>query len=296
MNEGHMIWSAEAAAALRATESAKPEDERVCYDYLAKDFLCKNRLLRNFFLWIAQRLLTPGASSSGQGARTQYIDDSLKACIDDGIQQLVNLGAGFDTRAYRFDELKAKVRVFELDHPATLKIKVEKVRKIFGSLPDHVVYVPIDFEKEKLSERLFESGYDRNLKTLFIWEAVSYYLTIDEVEGTLAFIVNNSGEGSSIIFDYMFQSVLDGTNTWKGAEKWQKAIRRSDGRNFGITEGTIEEFLSNRGFHQVKDATGEFLKNTYLKAIEQSKRHFFEWGIVHATVKPREGTKEVVQL
>ena len=288
MKEGKLVWSAEIPAALRAIESAKPEDERVCYDHLAKDFLCKNRLLRNIFLWVAQRLLTPGASPSGQGVRTQYIDDCLKACIDDGIQQLVNLGVGFDTRAYRFDELEAKVKVYELDHPATLKIKLEKVKKIFGSLPDHVVYVPIDFEKEKLAERLFESGYDRNLKTVFIWEAVSYYLTAEEVEGTLAFIVNNSGEGSSIIFDYMFQSVLDGTSKWKGAKKWQRAIRRSDGRNFGMEEGTVEEFLSNRGFHQVKDASGEFLKSTYLKAIEQSERVFFEWGIVHATVKPRE--------
>lgn len=287
MKEGHMVWSAEAAAALRAAESMKPEHKRVCYDPLAKDFLSKNQLLIRILLWFAERLFIPGASPA-QAARTVYIDDYLKSCIDDGIQQLVNLGVGYDSRAYRFGELRGQVKVFEVDHQATLKVKVEKVENIFGSLPDHVVYVPIDFEKEKLDERLFDSGYDRNQKTLFIWEAVSYYLTADEVEDTLAFIVENSGEGSSIIFDYMFQSVLDGTNKWKGANSWRRSIKRSDGRNFGITEGTIEEFLSNRGFHQVKDASGEFLKNTYLKAIEQSERVFCEWGIVHATVEPRD--------
>ena len=62
-------------------------------------------------------------------SRTRYIDDYLHECIDDEIKQLVILGAGYDSRAYRFDDLKGKVKVFELDHPATQKVKIEKIKK-----------------------------------------------------------------------------------------------------------------------------------------------------------------------
>jgi len=219
--------------------------------------------------------------------RTRYIDDYLKACIDDGIKQLVILGAGYDSRAYRFDGLKGKVKVFEVDNPATQKEKIEKVKKILGSLPDKVVYVPIDFHKEKLDERLFESGYDKNLKTLFIWEGVTMYIAAEAVDETLAFIVNNSGEGSSNIFNYIFQSVVDGTCEMEGAKKARKYVeRKGEPWTFGIEEGTTEEFLSKRGFYQVKDAGYEFLRSVYCKGANQSRKVPEFARIVHATVKP----------
>jgi methyltransferase (TIGR00027 family) len=213
----------------------------------------------------------------------------LEARIDDGIEQLVILGAGYDSRAYRFDELKGKVKVFEVDHPATQTVKMEKVKKIFGSLPDHVVYVPIDFENQKLDERLFESGYDKNLKTLFIWEGVTYYIMPEAVDITLAFVAKNSGEGSSIIFDYVFQSVLDGTCGVAEVNRARKAYERigtpltSEHPRFGVEEGTIEGFLSERGFYQVVNITGDNFESAYSKGATQNKKL---WSTVYAMVKP----------
>lgn len=201
---------------------------------------------------------------------------------------MVILGAGYDTRAYTFDELKGKVKVFEVDHPATQKVKVEKVKKIFGSLPDHVVYISIDFDKEQLDKRLFESGYDKDLKTLFIWEGVTMYITAEAVDETLSFVAENSGLGSAIIFNYMFQSVLDGTcEVWYAAKVREDYERRGKPLTFGIHDGAIEEFLSKRGFYQVTNVTGDFFRSSYFKGVNQDRMVCCLCGFVTATVKPR---------
>lgn len=92
------------------------------------------------------------------------------------MEQLVILGTGYDTRAYRIKGLKEKVKVFEVDHPGTQIIKKEKIREILGSLPEHVRYVSVDFEKERLGQRLIESRYDPSSKTLFVLEGLIYYI------------------------------------------------------------------------------------------------------------------------
>ena len=119
--------SAELVTAIRTTESMRPADEQVCYDPFAKDFLgpkftflTKSRILTRIALWNAERT-DPGAVGC-VASRTRYIDNYLQICIEDGIKQLVLLGAGYDSRAYRFNELADKVKVFELDHPATQKV------------------------------------------------------------------------------------------------------------------------------------------------------------------------------
>ena len=298
MKEGKPSWTAELGAALRAAEWLAPEDERVCHDPYAKDFLgpmfgaiAKSRLLTRIAVWFSERI-TPGMLGYIAG-RVRYIDDYLEARIDDGIEQLVILGAGYDSRAYRFDELKGKVKVFEVDFPATQKAKMEKIKKIFSSLPDNVVYVAIDFENQKLNERLFESGYDKNLKTLFIWEGVTYYITPEAVDETLAFVAKNSGEGSSIIFDYVFQSALDGTCGVAEVNRIRKAYElivtplTSEHARFGVEEGTIEGFLFERGFYQVENVTGDHFESAYSKGANQTKKL---WCTVYATVKPQKQT------
>jgi methyltransferase (TIGR00027 family) len=177
--------------------------------------------------------------------------------------------------------------VFELDHPATQKVKKEKIKNIFGSLPDHVIYIPIDFDREKQDKRLFESGYDKNLKTLFIWEGVTMYLTAEAVDETLSFVAKNSGEGSSIIFNYIFQSVVDGTNKREEAKKIRKSYeKRGEHLSFGIEEGTIDDFLSKRGFCQIENVTGEYFKSAYFKGRNQNRNVCCLCGFVHAKVNP----------
>lgn len=299
MKKGRPSITAEGVAALRAAEAKKTEQERVCYDPFAEDFLSiKFRFLkywpfRPIALWVVERII-PGLAGDVIG-RVRYIDDCLKAGINDGLEQLVILGAGYDSRAYRFNELKNGIKVFELDHPATQKVKVGKVKKILGSLPPHVVYIPIDFNKDNLENKLLEKGYDKNLKTFFIWEGVTMYLSDEAIDETLTFVACNSKQGSSIIFDYVFKSFLDETMKMEGIQQIEmvrRAYERLDAPltderfTFGIPEGTVVEFLSRRGFHQVKEVTGEYLKETYFKGANSGRKVLYVCGFVHATVAP----------
>jgi methyltransferase (TIGR00027 family) len=180
--------------------------------------------------------------------------------------------------------LKEGVKVFEVDHPDSQSTKKEKVRKIFGCLPDHVIYVPVDFEKARLDESLFAHGYDKNLKTLFIWEGVTVYITRQAVEETLAFVANYSGEGCSIVFDYIYQSAIEGGI--KEAENMKtQAAEASESFKFGIKEGAAEEFLARRGFDNVKNMNAKSLEERYFKGTDRKSCPFYD--IVHATVKLR---------
>jgi methyltransferase (TIGR00027 family) len=282
--------TAEANAAFRAAELLRPKSEQVCEDRLAKRFIglrfgiiARSRLLTRIALWYAERII-PGAANSVV-ARTRYIDDYLMQCIADGMEQLVILGAGYDSRAYRFDELKAKVRVFEVDHPNTQKAKIQKVKEIFGSLPSNVTYVGLDLDKRKLGEGLLESGYDKSKKTLFIWEGVTVYIIPEAVDETLAFVAGNSGKGSSIIFDYAFQSAFDAASENGDARKWREAYeRRGEPPKFALKEDGVEEFLSKRGFYQVESVSMESLKKTYFKGPNAKRNVTNLGGVVHATV------------
>jgi methyltransferase (TIGR00027 family) len=298
MKQGRASETAGVAALWRAVETRRPERERVCSDSFAECFLSgtyrltvKSRLLTKIGRWRGERR-NPGIAGMCV-ARTRCIDDCLKGCIGGGIEQLVILGAGYDSRAYRTDELRGKVRVFEVDHPATQEMKMQKVKKILGYLPDYVVYVPVDFETQRLDDRLIESGYSKDLRTLFIWEGVIYYLTPESVDETLDFVANNSGGGSSIIFDYFFKSVVDGTSELEESKRWQRVMSGDERRwgewyTFGIEEGTIDDFLSQRGFCQVVNANGESLRNAYFTGKNRSRLVFRGWATVHAQVRPRE--------
>lgn len=301
MKDKRPSFTAEGVAALRAAESTRPERERVCFDPFAKHFvglkfglLVRSRLLAKMAVACAE-IVAPGFVGDIVG-RTRHIDELLKTHLIDGVEQLVVLGAGYDSRPYRFRELNGRVKTFEVDHPATQKVKMDKVRRVFGLLPENVVYVPIDFERESLEEKLAENGYNRNLRTFFIWEGVTMYLTAEAADRTLAFVAGNSGKGSCIVFDYVFQSFLEGTSrspdakllgrTLSAFEKIDEPIS-SEHFKFGIREGTIRDFLSTRGFDQITEVTGDYLKSEYFNGGSRDRKVLQLCGFVHATVAPR---------
>ncbi len=288
MKRNQSSLTATGIAVNRAYESSKPPGERICYDPYARQFV--NPLLYHLFAFF---IVIGYAERRGPGvqaflaARDRYIDDYMEACLDNGIEQLVILGAGFDSRAYRFKSLRGRVKVFEVDHPATQGVKLEKVKKILGAIPDYVVYVPIDFNKETLGERLYGCGYDKRRKTLFIWQGVTPYLTPEAVDNTLAFVANNSGAGSSIVFDYMYAAALKARHKRGEVASMQRYRGMTgEGLTFGIEEGTVEEFLSQRGFYRVKNVTAEDLKRLYFTGVNQKRQVAPIYAIVSATVKP----------
>jgi methyltransferase (TIGR00027 family) len=252
--------TAEGMALVRAIEASRPEGKRICYDPIARS------LVNGFKFTISKLVIdsglygrfAPGAIEFIT-ARERYIDDFLKACLSEGLDQVVILGAGFDTRAYRIAGIE-KLRVFEVDHPATQEVKLKRLRTVIDPLPDHVTFIPVDFNTQTLAERLPASGYDEQGKTLFIWQGVTMYLTAEGVDSTLAFIAHHSGPGSAVIFDYFTNEFLRGPLV----KKIRRLMRMvGEEHLFGIDEGQLEPFLTRRGFRDVHNVTSEDLRGLY---------------------------------
>jgi methyltransferase (TIGR00027 family) len=288
MKRAQASMMAEGIAIARVLEAEKPLDERICDDRLAR------KLISPFYYWLG-KLFAGYSERRGPGmlgflvARCRYIDDYLEQCLADGIQQVVILGAGLDSRAYRLQQLQGNVHVFEVDHPASQQSKKEKLQRIFGTLPAHVTYVPIDFNEEAL-DKLFTAGYDRGLKTLFIMEGVVHYLTPQAVDQTLAFVVQNSSPGSVLVFDYLYAELLTADHKRREITRVQRAGRATgEGLTFGIPEGQAVEFLRARGYTQITNVTADDLHQAYFSGVNAKRPVAPVYAIVHATVPEKNG-------
>ena len=134
-------------------------------------------------------------------ARSRIADDALAAAVTRGARQLVVLGAGLDTTAYR--ALPSQdLRIFEVDHPATQAWKRERLAEAGIPLPAALTFVPVDFERETLAEGLAAAGFDPAQQTFFTWLGVVPYLTDEAIFSTLGFIAGLPG-GAHVVFDYV---------------------------------------------------------------------------------------------
>jgi methyltransferase (TIGR00027 family) len=187
--------------------------------------------------------------------RTRFIEERLAHAIGDGVIQVVILGAGFDTRAYRLTELLQNARVFEVDQPSTQEYKKRRVREAGIAVPPNLTYVAVDFRHDKLGDILTAAGYHSNQKTFFIWEGVTMYLPEAAVEETLRWVAEQT-PGSTIIFDFVgamliqFMATADLSKFPEAAQKAFERIRRLTSGEpwiFGLPDTKEREFLGKLG-------------------------------------------------
>lgn len=264
--------TAEAAAALRAA-SAHERDERIRGpDKLAASFvaggprltaLVKIPFVRRLAPQLAEWLL-PG-SYWYEIARVRHMDRVLCRELSAGARQLVILGAGFDTRAYRFADRLAGVATFEVDHPATAALKRARVRTVFGALPRHVRYVEADLHAGDLGGRLRAAGYSEKLRTHLIWSGVTPYLEAHGVDAVLGWLAARARSGSSIVFDYAFREAVEGDDAFYGARRLRRRLAEAgEPLLFGIPRGACARFLAERGLELVSNQSPEQLERRYL--------------------------------
>jgi len=191
--------------------------------------------------------------------RTRFIDERLQHAVSGGAAQVVILGAGYDSRAYRMKELLKGVRVFEVDYGPTQEYKKRRVLEIFGCFPPNLTYVPIDFTQEKLGNVLARDGYRSDRMTFFIWEGVTQYIPEEAIRSTLRFVATESAPGSSVVLDGKRKSFID----WVRAniaspEKVPQALRSTLALQkrvadfgepwiFGFPDGREREFFKSLG-------------------------------------------------
>lgn len=132
--------------------------------------------------------------------RTRFAEDRLKMAVEGGATQLVVLGAGLDTYAYR-SSLGARLGVFEVDHPSTQEWKRARLASAGIEVPPSLTFTPVDFERESLADGLTRAGLDPAKGTFFTWLGVVPYLTKEAIDATLRFIAGLPG-GGEVVFDY----------------------------------------------------------------------------------------------
>ena len=195
MQTGQPSRTALGAAALRAAHQVLDRGA-IFTDPLALRILCGD----------AQAMLRDASDAARQrlrwfiAIRTRIAEDALALAVRGGVAQLVVLGAGLDTYAYRtpYDHL----RIFEVDHPATQAWKRQRLAEAAIALPPTLRFVPVDFEHEMLGDGLGAAGFDRTQQTFFTWLGVVPYLTEPAVFATLGYIAGLPG-GAHVVFDYV---------------------------------------------------------------------------------------------
>ena len=277
-------------AGLRANETHLPESERVFEDPYAEYFFPAEvrRMLQDPALVKAERAkyeaLMPGVNGAIV-ARIKYIDECLVRLLGEGLQQLVIIGAGYDTRAYRIPGVREGVTVFEVDHPLTQETKIRTIREIFAELPDHVVFVPVVFGADRLDRKLVAHGYDPHRKTLFIIEGLLMYIPQPAVDALLAFVAKASGPGSAFVADYFEASVVAGTSPLPEARALKAFVEQEGSAlQFGFEENGAEAYLKGRGFAAVDTINAAACKARYFPPASHARQVSTMFNFVKAVV------------
>jgi methyltransferase (TIGR00027 family) len=202
-------------------------------------------------------------------ARTRYAEDALAAAVnpggEPGVSQLVVLGAGLDTYAYR-GALRDRLRVFEVDHPATQAWKRRRLAEAAIPLPACLTFSPVDFERETLAGSLEAAGFDPAQRTFFTWLGVVPYLTEEAVWSTLGFIGGLPGD-AHVVFDYA--NPPDSMPPESRARHDRRAARASELGEPWITYFDSDELcarLTGLGFTTVADLGPPEITSRYSKA------------------------------
>ena len=252
-----------------AIEQYFPSHQRIIVDDLAYSVLpfsaralvwtMRPPLARDWMVRVTERAF-PGLWS-GIMCRKRYIDEALIASSRE-IDAVVNLGAGFDTRAYRLPAL-AEIPVWEVDQPANIKSKQDRLQQRFGRPPEHVALVPIDFDQEALGPALASRGYTAHGRTFFIWEAVTQYLTETGISATLDFLAT-APHGSRLAFTYVLKDFLTGQNLY-GQERLHERYVKGKIWLFGLDPRNISDVLDPYGWRVTEHFGCDELAERYVE-------------------------------
>jgi len=245
-----------ATATMRALAAYDPREEVRGPDSMAELFLpeehrapLKDAVKRN---WILKNKVRPGIYEF-MIARTAYFDQIVIEALSSKLPQLVLLGAGYDSRPYRFEHLLGGTMVYEVDAPATQLRKKQLLAQGDVHVPGNVRFIAVDFDVDDLEASLNDAGFSRKEKALILWEGVVYYLSAEAVDKVLCAMRSFSSPESSICFDCALLSPNTlSEDSIKKLRKQMKSKHSAEPIRFGIPEGMLEAFLSKRGFQMAE--------------------------------------------
>jgi methyltransferase (TIGR00027 family) len=217
---------------------------------------------------LARRLFSKVAAPKGIYeyviARTKYIDAVFKQALAEQFDQVLIFGAGFDTRALRFQDAMGNTRVFELDVPVTQQAKIGQYQKRHLVVPPNLTFIAIDFDKESLPTKLDAAGFCKHRRSLFILEGLVMYLQPESVHETFQTIRDYAGRGSRVVFDYIYASVLRKEGIYYGETGIVQTVSGAGEQwHFGIEKGQIEQFLARYAMQLINHKDAKDLEQAY---------------------------------
>lgn len=291
MHETAPSRTAEFVCLFRALERRRPVDARIVDDPYAEHFLgpALQTVLRatQTAKPVAglSRFFFPGGLVPFVLARHRFIDDTLAAALARSgparVEQVVILGAGYDTRAWRFAHLLDGRPVYEVDYPSTSRRKARLARQHGRELPAVLVRrVEVDFLRETFDGPLLGAGFRRGARTFFVWEGVSMYLTRAAVKQTLGLVRDLGGPGSDLCCDFWF--LLDAPDLRAAAHRLSASLLHLLGEPvlFGIHPEDLPPFLGALGFDVVETNLGRDLARRF---VHDGRDVYEAMVVTHAT-------------
>ena len=266
--------TAQVNAAQRAAETLRPPGRRLLDDPYSRHFVqhpaLRAALSHRCSADAALRVLDGlwGGLHAHIALRVRYADDACEAAISEGIDQLVLLGAGFDTTSLR--RCGTALTIFEVDAPATQADKRPVVERLLP--PDReceLVWVPCDFEHDRLRQTLLGSGFDAARASLVIWLGVTPYLTRGAIDATLADLAELCAPGSRLVVDYIQAGVVAAHTRWKSAGRVARVVaRRGEPYRSDFTRAGFDATLNAHGFAPREHLSVSALLQRYDPAAE----------------------------
>ena len=177
--------------------------------------------------------------------------------------QYVICGAGMDSFAFRNEN--DSIRIFEVDHPDSQRYKLERIKKLEWNIPANLKFIPMDFSKDSLEEKLLEGGFDVNAPVFTAILGVSYYLTLPVFEETLKIISEMAVTKSRIIFDFPDETTFnsDGIKFSRVGELARITERLGEPMLHGFSLEEIRASLGRHGLRIVKHETPAVIQKKY---------------------------------
>ena len=213
-------------------------------------------------------------------ARTRIAEDALSEAVERGVRQVVMLGAGLDTFALR-NPYAARISIFEVDHPATQAWKRRRLVEAELAHPPWLTFVPVDFERDDLQQKLAAAGFQRSSAVFFTWLGVVPYLTKDAINDTLGFIA--SIPNSEVVFDYAEPPETFTQDVAFAAARMEQLAKINERSASGFDPADIARILRSHGFDDREDISYQQVVSRFGVDVQGLATGRIGVHVVHAT-------------
>ncbi|EEF59597.1 class I SAM-dependent methyltransferase [Pedosphaera parvula] len=208
--------------------------------------------------------------------RSTFADAAIEKYLP-GVEQFVELGAGYDTRTVQLQH-NHRIRCFEVDLPKTRQLKLRLLHQC-GVDTSGVTFVAANFLTDDWLDNLMKAGFDPSKPAFFLWEGVTYYLSREAMEKTFRTIATIA-PGSVVVFDYATDAVIKMRR--KPLGRLHKAILKAvrESQTFWIpSEPPVKETLAT-----LMDSYGLSLRE-HLSWGHETKRKRLPGGLAAAVLE-----------